>query len=272
MPKRRPDMPDKQPDNMSKGAEPGFIQQQFAFASHIRDPQHCPAPADVEDRRMAIYRELFYNNIEGFLESGFPVLRRLLDDDTWQTMARDFFVRHRCHSPLFLDIGREFLDYLNEERGERDGDLPFMRELAHYEWIELALSIAETEESVPVDSDGDLLEGIPVASSLAWPLTYSYPVHRIGPDFQPREPDAQPTYLLAHRDADDEVQFMELNPVSARLFSMLQDQGNRNGTVLLRQIAEELQHPDTALVIEGGHAILEQWRHMGIVRGTRRKN
>ena len=66
-------------------------------------------------------------------------------------------------------------------------------------------------------------------------------------------------------------QFMALNPVSARLFSMLQEQGERNGAALLRRIAEELQHPDPVLVVESGHAILEQWREMGIVRGIRRK-
>ena len=34
-----------------------FQAKQFAFAAHIRDPQHVAAPDGIEDRRMAIYRE-----------------------------------------------------------------------------------------------------------------------------------------------------------------------------------------------------------------------
>lgn len=263
-------MPDRKPRNMSATAEPAFVEQQLAFAAHIRDPQHNPAPAGIEDRRMGIYRELFYNNVEGFLESSFPVLHRLLGEESWHALARDFFATHHCHSPLFLDIPREFLDYLNEQRGERDDDPPFLRELAHYEWVELALSVAEDPDTEPVDEHGDLLEGVPLLSSLAWPLAYRYPVHRIGPEFQPREPGEQPTYLLVYRDARDEVGFLELNPVSARLFSLMQERTGRNGAALLRQIASELQHPQPDLVVDNGRTILDEWRRLDIVRGTGR--
>ena len=90
------------------------------------------------------HRELFYNNVEGFISSGFPVLRELLDDKTWHAMVRDFFSRHRCKTPYFLEISAEFLDYLENERDTSD-DPPFIKELAHYEWAELALTVAEQE-------------------------------------------------------------------------------------------------------------------------------
>jgi len=254
---------------MSATARPAFIRQQYAFAAHIRDPRHHPAPAGIEDRRMGIYRELFYNNVEGFLNSSFPVLHRILGHDRWHALARDFFAHHHCHSPLFPEIPREFLTYLDEERDQREGDLPFMRELAHYEWVELALSVAQAEEQLPVDQDTDLLEGIPIVSTLAWPLSYHYPVHTISPEYQPEAPGEQITYLLVYRDPDDRVGFIELNPVSARLFALLQEQTGQTGRALLQQIAGELQHPDPAVVIAGGQAILEDWRQHGIVTGTR---
>lgn len=252
-------------------AEAGFIRQQYAFAAHIRAPDSHPAPDDIEDRRMAIYRELFYNNIESFLSNSFPVLRRLLADADWHALARDFYSRHRSHSPLFLEIPREFLNYLEQERGERPGDLPFLRELAHYEWVELALSVAEHTPAQHVDADGDLLRQLPLVSTLAWPLSYQYPVHRISPGFQPQQPGEQPTYLLVYRDADDEVGFLELNPVSARLFSLLQEGAVDSGREALELIAAELQHPQPEAVIQGGLAILQEWRKRAIVPGTRRR-
>ena len=161
-------MPDQKPQPMSATAKPAFIQQQYAFAAHIRDPRHNDAPPGIEDRRMGIYRELFFNNVEGFLGSSFPVLRELMDDQSWHALARDFYAGHRCQSPLFLDIPREFLDYP-----------PFIAELAHYEWVELALSVAENDQSEQLAVEGDLLAGAPLLSPLAWPLAYQYPVHRI---------------------------------------------------------------------------------------------
>ena len=52
--------------------------QQFELTRHLRDPQASPAPAGIEDRRLAIYRDLFFNNIESLLSGNFPVICQLL--------------------------------------------------------------------------------------------------------------------------------------------------------------------------------------------------
>lgn len=251
----------------SKADTPAFIQQQYAFAAHIRNPEINPAPNGIENRRMAIYRELFYNNVEGFLANTFPVLKSLLDNATWHQMARDFFATHQSHTPLFLEIPREFLTYLEREREPRDQDPAFLFELAHYEWTELALSVAEISENTGFESTADLLETRPVLSSVAWPFVYQFPVHRISPEYRPEEPNETPTYLLVYRDDEDEVGFIELNAVSARLFTLLQEKTETSGRRELLKIAEELQHPDSAVVINGGLGILEEWRERGIVLG-----
>jgi hypothetical protein len=251
---------------------PRFQQVQYAFAAHIRDPGHAPRPADVDDRRMGVYRELFFNNINGFLADTLPVLHRILPESDWTALVRDFMIRHRAHSPYFLDIPREFLRYLDERRGEQPQDPPFLRELAHYEWVELALSVhAAALDTDDLDRAGDPLAGHPVLSPLAWPLSYRYPVHRIGPDHQPDTPPAQATHLLVYRDAADEVRFLELNPVSARLIGLLTEHADDpayTGRQALETIAAELQHPQPEQVFAGGRQILEDWRARGIVLGT----
>ncbi len=63
-----------------------------------------------------MYRELFFNNIEGFLSGNFPVLRKILDDQQWFALVQDFFAKHPCQSPYFSEIPEEFLDYLQNER------------------------------------------------------------------------------------------------------------------------------------------------------------
>jgi len=250
--------------------QPEFIRRQYEFAAHIRDPEHRPAPADVDDRRMAIYRELFYNNVEGFLSGTFPVLRRIHDETRWHAMARAFFSSHRSHSPLFLEIPREFLNWLRDEREPQPGDFPFLYELAHYEWVELAVSVAEeTIDRNVVDPAGDLLDAVPVLSPLVWHLAYDYPVHKIGPDFLPDASGRQPTWLVVYRDRDDEVSFMEINPVTKRLLELLGENSGASGRQLLAAIAAEMSHPQPQVVINGGLDILENLRNKGIVPGTR---
>lgn len=251
-------------------SETQLRQIQMGFASHIRDPERHTRPADVEDRRMAVYRELFYNNVEGFLKDMFPVLRSLYDDDAWHAMARDFFANHRCSSPLFLEIAQEFLDYLGNERGLRREDPPFLLELAHYEWVELALSVSDQEPDLrSVDPAGDLLADIPVLSPLAWSLVYQYPVHRIGVDYRPDAPGNDPTHLVVYRGLDDEVGFLQINPVTARLMELLAVDGHSTGRSLLTRIAEELGHPAPETVVSAGSDILEQLRDRHVILGTR---
>lgn len=258
------------PSHKGADSRPTFVTRQYEFAAHIRDPQRSPLPADVEDRRMAIYRELFFNNVRGFLESGFPVLHSLYTDADWQAMARDFFSRHRCQSPLFLEIAEEFLDYLQNERITQPEDPPFLLELAHYEWVELALSVAEEEIDLSgINPDGDLLEEVPVVSPLAWPLSYSFEVHRISTEYRPVAPGAQPTHIVVYRDCDDEVHFMEVNVVTARLLHLLSEDDALTGRAALEQIAGELHHPQPEVVIAGGRQTLEELKRRDILLGTK---
>jgi hypothetical protein len=97
---------------------PLFQQYQFAFASHIRNPQLNRRPHGVEARRMKVYNELLYNNLEGFLLACFPVLRKVLGKRKWTRLVRDFFTLHRCQSPFFRQIPDEFIYYLKNERGD----------------------------------------------------------------------------------------------------------------------------------------------------------
>ena len=106
--------------------KPDFMARQLAFAAHLRDPEHCPAPADLDDRRMGIYRELIFNNVDSLLAGNFPVLHGLLPKDRWQALVRDFLIRHRARSPLFPELAQEFLGYLAEERGTRTEDPPYL--------------------------------------------------------------------------------------------------------------------------------------------------
>lgn len=249
--------------------ERSFQDTQYRFAANIRDPEGAPAPEDIEDRRMAIYRRLFFNNVRTLLGWNFPTLRRLHSPERWEALIRDYFSRHQAKTPYFPRIAEEFLAYLENER-DAENDPPFMLELAHYEWVEHALAIADVDlESIQADPEGDLMTGVAVLSPLAWSFSYRFPVHRIGPKFRPTEAPEGATHLVVYRDRSDEIGYLELNAVSARLLHLLAENDDRPAKELLSQIAEELKHPDPDVVIQGGSELMEDFRRRDIVLGRR---
>ena len=123
---------------------------------------------------------------------------------------------------------------------------------------------------IPVDTQGDLLEEIPVLSPLAWPLSYRYPVHLIKPDFQPKEPPADASHILVYRNRQDDVKFMKLNDVSRLLLEMMREDPAVTGRALLKQVAIAIAHPDPERVVAGGADLLNDLRSRDVVLGTRR--
>jgi hypothetical protein len=235
------------------------------MARFLRDPANEPPPEGVEPRRLKIYQDLIYNNIEGFISGGFPVLRSLYDDNDWHALVRSFIDVHRCHTPYFLEISQEFLRFLMEDFEPRDCDPPFLTELAHYEWVELGLDVAE--EEIPEDAAGEnLLERRVHLSPLAWVLAYRFPVHQIGPGFRPESAD-EPTYLAVYRDRSDKVQFMALNAAMARLLELLRDSGDAPLPAVLASLAQELGATTEAIT---GFAVeeLNRLRSLGVVYCT----
>ena len=139
-------------------------------------------------------------------------------------------------------------------------------ELAHYEWVELALSIAEGEAPLASpELEENPLQCRITLSEVAWPLAYRYPVQQIGKDYQPWETPAEPTCLVVYRNREDEVRFMEVNPPTFRLLQLLQTQGATLAKECLLQIAQELGVTDPEPILAYGAVILRELGQRGVV-------
>ena len=217
---------------------------------------------------MEIYRDLVFSNVENFLSSNFPVIHALFGERDWLVLTRDFLREHECHTPLFPEFGREFLRYVETRQQQNRGDPPFLLELAHYEWAELALTLDENNiDDVPHDPDGDLLTCVPVMSPLACVLAYRFPVHLIGPDYRPDEPPAEPTVLLLVRGRDDEVRFHEINALTAILVETLQQNESLSGTECVEHVLT-LAGADPATLRAAGLATLRELQSFEAILGT----
>ncbi|KAF0803891.1 hypothetical protein A6D6_03580 [Alcanivorax xiamenensis] len=249
---------------------PDLVTVQQRFAAHLRDPDQHAAPEGLEERRLAIYRDLFFNNVHGILSQGFPVLHGVLPEVRWRALVRAFFHSHRSNSPYFLEIPGEFVAFLTTKYQPDPEDPPYLAELAHYEWMEVVLDSA-TEE-IPergYDPGGDLLAGVPVLNPLHVLQGYRFPVHRIGLDYRPEQPLPEPVWLLIHRGRDDRVHFTELNPATARMLQLMAACPEERGEAVLTILAEELNFADQSALRGFAVELLEQLRGKDVILGAR---
>ncbi len=242
-----------------------FKAKQNEFSAYIRDPFNNPRPADVKQERIETYRELFFNNVDSFLSNNFPVLKTILNEQQWFELSQDFFSNHASSSPYFSEIPEEFIDFLQNERKNED-DLPFLLELVHYEWVEMALSIAK--ENIKTNTNDfieNLVQQTIALSPLAWPLAYQFPVQEISPSFLPTKTPEEPTYLLVYRDTGDEVQFMKTPPITFRLLQIIQDNEGISCEDCLKQIVQESAHPEPDTLFASGLLAIKDLAEKNII-------
>ncbi|WP_376697182.1 HvfC family RiPP maturation protein [Wenzhouxiangella sp. EGI_FJ10305] len=256
------------PHNNSNSPPESLLALQRQFAGHIRDPEHIQAPDGPEDRRLAIYRRLFFGNLSNLFSKNFPVLHRIVERERWQSLIREFLVEHRSTTPMFTEIGREFVRFLEEDKP--DGLPPFALELAHWEFLETCVRLAEADPTrVSCDPEGDLLPA-PIELNPTLRLAqYQWPVHEISPDNQPRQPLEQPLILAAWRRRNDRTGFMKLNAVTARLLEIIDQEPELSGQAALEKIAGEMRAPDPQAIVQSGRSMLDRLREREVILGSR---
>src|SRR5207342_541197 len=209
-----------------------------------RDPDAHAPPPGIEARRLRVYRELFFNNIQSLLDSGFPVIHEILGEARWKELVQAFYAGYRSRTPLFTQIAVEFVTFL-EERADTLGVPPWLPELAHYESVEQALFVSDAQ-----------------------PPEHRWPVAEIGRSHVPDAPPAEPTTLLVHRDAAHQVHFARIAPLAYWLLASLQA-SPATGREHLAALAVETG-ADPAEVQAHGLLLLQQLRAQGVILGTRR--
>ena len=197
---------------------------QTRFTQYLRDPIALAVPTDLPAERMQIYQDLVFRNLENLLASSFPVVKNVTESDHWGALIRGFIRDYRATTPHFPLLPQEFLSYLQGLYQKNDSIFdryPFIWELAHYEWVELDVQIAETPDLPHV------MEPMPINGALelntsAHILAYTWPVHQIGPEFRPNTPPQTPTFLAVFQNAKADCEFMSLTPLAALLLENIE--------------------------------------------------
>ncbi|HIM95247.1 MAG TPA: hypothetical protein EYM53_01345 [Gammaproteobacteria bacterium] len=157
------------------------------------------------------------------------------------------------------------MTFLANDYEMQSDDPAFMFELAHYEWVELDVSVAQ-EVAQEVKLSAHKVTSSPLyLSSFARNLSYSFPVHTISVDNQPSEPTAQASYFVVYRDSDDEVQFLSTNAMTALLLNIIESKPGADLNDVCQAVAEHAPQFSQEQLYQGALNTLRAMAERGVV-------
>ncbi len=252
-------------------SDPGLI---TALAAHLRGPADHACPPGFDPQAAGLYRELLVANFTAPLQSCFPHWIRAMGEAQWRKWRDAFITEHACRSPFFRQIPDEFLAYLSARQEDLTATQPYALELAHLEWSELALTVAEADP--PPDHmapDGDPWTAPAVLNPVHALLQYRYPVQRLilEPSFTAAPAlTAEFSPLFLYRDAKDVVQMIVLDGLGLRLFATLRENPMPGATLFAQWRESGLLEKGAGLRnLEATiRAFLQRMRSAGAILGT----
>ncbi len=243
-----------------------FQRYQTEFSAHIRAPKLHKKPANVNAKRMAVYQKAVFNNIAESASLCFPVCQAVYGTRAWGKLLRKFLANFAATSPIFREIPAQFLQFLNAQK-----DLPaYFYQLAHYEWIELAVS-SQIDKPANLSEIANFVDEKPALAPAHRLLQYDYSVHKISFDFKPskqyKPSIVDKTFLLVFRNSVFDVKFIELNLITYQLLHIIES-NNMTGKQALMRLAEETKIEDSAALFKFGLDILTELANQEAIVGS----
>ncbi len=130
-----------------------LAERQRSFAAALLDPD-LAVPAGVvgpdgepSPRRFGVYRNNVVVGLTQTLKDGYPAVHRIVGSDFFQAMARTYAVTELPTSPIMLDYGAGFAEFVR--RFEPAAVLPYLADVACIEraWTEAY----HAAEALPID-------------------------------------------------------------------------------------------------------------------------
>ena len=240
-------------------------EMQLAFAAAIRDPDLDTHFPNVSPEQLAVYRELFWDNLKALLDSACPVARDILGPEPWSMLLGRFWREHPASTPEYTRMPFEFADWIAGQNLEDGGLPPWLAELIRWEFAELGAMFAPERNDTP--TVGSSAKATHIAPSLQL-HAFAWPVHRIGKDWQPSAPET--TCLACYRTAELDIAFMELTPLGAALLELLLAEPEAGLAGATQQLADAIGTDATALKTSMA-PFIDDLHQRGVLGNTHRK-
>ncbi len=171
------------------------------------------------ERRLLVYRKLVRRSLTAAIRLEIPRTAARLGA-SFEAWVDRFIDEESPRSHYLRDVAFELVAWARP-RWATDTDVPcFLGDLARHELIGFEVGSADDESGVTgIDLELDATARFHASVRLA---RYDHAVHRLLADETARDvPAREPTALLAYRDADHEVRYLELSPLAAAILDRL---------------------------------------------------
>jgi len=121
-----------------------FYQEFFAS---LRDPRSMSPGGLAPPLRFDVYRNNMHSSLVRALGEAYPAVQRLVGETFFQAMAAEFVRKELPASPLLLEYGESFPDFV--DAFEPVAGLPYLGDVARLEWARQCAYHAE--EAEPLD-------------------------------------------------------------------------------------------------------------------------
>jgi len=91
------------------------------------------APGPAAAARLAVYRQTVHSNVAAALRSTYPAVWRLVGEDYFRKVAREFIIRHPSECGDLTPVGALFPAYL--ARLHDHDEYAYLADVARFEWL-----------------------------------------------------------------------------------------------------------------------------------------
>lgn len=248
--------------------DPGALERDPAswLAGRNLSEADARALSDLGGRRLLIYRRLVHRGLRGAIRVEIPRTAARLGD-LFEAEVTRFFEQEMPRSHYLRDAAFELVEWA-APRWRVDPRVPnYLVDLARHELSAFEVAGAPAGEAPGPTSDDLTLVSIVRFDPAARIRRYDYAVHRLLAELDARdEAEARETWLLAYRDRDHDVRYLELTPTAASILEALM-RGDALGDAVKRG-AETRGAKLTPELLEGTARLLADLVDRGVVVGT----
>lgn len=223
--------------------------------------------AAVAPERVLIYRRLVHARFRGAVEVTLPRTAARLGTTAFDDEIAEFLADRASSSPFVADVAREFVVWAGDRWPTKPEVPVYLLDLARHEllWVEVASAFDDDAEAVTPDVSLDARLVFRKSAAVA---RYRHAVHLLSDDTNDHaEPATGETAILAYRDPDYQVRYLELSPVAAHIVErLLCDHATLKSAIFEGCAAVGVAVDDA--VLGGVVAMLTDLTERGVVRGA----
>ena len=194
-----------------------ILQEQLAkYCRTGENPPNSSLPKHIPQ-----YRRLVYSVVNKSLQRAFPIFYNVVGQINFEAAVKFFLAENKVNEPQVWRLPKVFFEFYENQPFPFEENVPFLRELLHFEWLEIEVFLMPDEDILPFTTKGNIEFDQLVLNPEIRVIGLHYPIHQKAVK-QITETDKGNYFVSIHRDYyTKQVHFNELAAVHVQILNHL---------------------------------------------------